>query len=410
MKKIARFLKGYLEVFIKSEEPERFFNICCARNIDMWNVSSEADGYSLGILINDFYKIKDIARKTKTRVRIRKKKGYPFFVYKNRRRKAYLAGILFFAAIIYSLSLFVWDIHFEGLYTYTEDVLLEYLSENNVKHGIFKGDIDCTQIEKMIRNDFFDITWVSVSLEGTRLTVHIRENYDYDIVADKEYEMSDIIAVKEGVITSIITRAGTPLVKQGDSVKENDILVSGNVVINNEYGELIRQEYGNADADIWAQTTYEYIDSLDLRHKTKEYSGNSKKAYGVTIFNRNIYLFNQKACYENYDRTVEEYRLKLGDNFYLPIIFCKISYNEYETENKKYSAEEAKHILEKNIDEFFEDLVEKGVQIIENNVTIRREGNKYIAEGDITVIEKFGKSVAAEDLYRQNDTGQYGEE
>ncbi len=410
MRKIARYFMGYLEACMYSGEPERFFNICSARNIDMWNIIKRDGGYSFNILIKDFYKIKDIVKKTKTKVRIRKKKGYPFFIYKNRRRKAYLVGILAFAAIIYSMSLFVWDIHFEGLYTYTEDVLLEYLSENDVKHGKFKADIDCTQIEKMIRNDFFDITWVSVSLEGTRLTVHIRENYDYDIVSDKEYTMSDIVAIKEGIITSIITRTGTPFVKKGDIVKENDILVSGNVVINNEYGELIRQEYGNADADIWAQTTYKYSDSLDLRHKIKEYSGKSKKAYEVTLFNKNIYLFNRKTGYENYERTVEEYRLKIGENFYLPIILCKISYNEYETRIKKYSEEEAKRILEKNIDEFFKDLVEKGVQIIENNVTIRREGNKYIAEGDITVVERFGKSVAAEDLYRMNDTGQYGEE
>lgn len=404
MRKIFRFLKGYLEIFIKSEEPERFLNICSAKNIETWNVLVENEAYTFNISIDDFYKIKEIAKKTNTKVRIRKKKGYPFFVYKNRRRKAYLVGIIAFVAIIYILSLFVWDIHFEGMYTYTEDVMLEYLAGKNIKHGSMKSDIDCTQIEKMLRNDFFDITWVSVSLEGTRLTIHIQENYDYDIVAESEFEMSDIIADKEGIITSIITRSGTPLVKTGDAVKEKDILVSGNIVINNEYGELIKQEYGNADADILAQTVYNYNESISVRHKTKIYTGNSKKSYGITIFNKSFYVFSKKAGYDEYDRTVEQQQLKLGKNFYLPIYFYEISYNEYNTKTEKYTEEDARTILEKNIDDFFEELIEKGVQIIENNVTIRREGSNYIAEGDVVVIESFGRSVSIEDLYRSDNT------
>ena len=138
MRKIFRYIKGHLEVYIKSDEPERFFNICRAKNIEIWNVLVENTFYIFNILTDDFYKLKDIAKKTNTKVRIRKKKGYPFFVYKNRRRKAYLVGIIAFFAVIYTLSLFVWDIHFEGMYTYTEDVMLEYLTEKNIKHGSMK--------------------------------------------------------------------------------------------------------------------------------------------------------------------------------------------------------------------------------------------------------------------------------
>lgn len=404
MRKLLRYLKGYLEAVIKSEEPERFLNICSAKNIEIWNVFEKAGKYTFNISIDDFYKIKAVLKKTNTKVRIQKKKGYPFFVYKNRHRKAYLIGIIAFVAIIYTLSLFVWDIHFEGMYTYTEDIMLEYLSDKSIKLGSLKKNIDCTRIEKMLRNDFFDITWVSVSLEGTRLTIHIKENYDYDVVTESDYKMSDIIADKEGVITSIITRRGTPLVKAGDSVKEKDILVSGNVIINNEYGELIKQEYGNADADILAQTVYNYSESLAVRHETKEYTGNTKKSYGISIFNRSFYVFCQKADYAEYDRTVEQKQLKIGESFYLPVYFYKISYNEYNTKTEKYTEEAARSFFQKNIDDFFEELIEKGVQIIENNVTIRREGSNYIAEGDVVVIEDFGRPVSVDELYRSDNT------
>lgn len=398
MKSVSRYLKGYVHVRIMGDEPERFFNICSARNIEIWQLCKN-DCYDMCVSIDDFYRLKDIARKTKTKVRIRKKCGYPFFVYRNRKRKGYLAGLMVFAAVIYIFSMFIWDIHFEGLYSYTEDVLLEYLKENDIKHGMFRGYIDCAEIEKMLRNEFFDITWVSVSLNGTRLTIHIQENYDYEIVTGSDTAMSDIIAPRDGIIVSIITRSGTPLVKEGTVVGKNDILVSGNVVVKNESGEMIKQEYGNADADILAKTVYNYNDRVLKEYEEKQYTGKQKSSYGIKLFGKNIYLFSKRAGYELYDKTVEQTQLRLADNFYLPVYLWKSYYSEYRLLGYTYTEAEAKELLNKNLNDFFTELMEKGVQIIENNVTIRDEGDSYAAEGDIVVIEQFGMPVSVEDLY-----------
>ncbi len=403
MNSIIKYFLGYLQITLAGEEVCRFLNICNAKGIDIWNLHNDKELYTMCISVDDFWRLKEIARKTKVRVRVQKKCGYPFFVNKNRHRKAFLIGIIAFFAIIYTLSLFVWDIHFEGLYTYTEDILMEYLEDNNIKHGVLKADIDCTQIEKMIRNDFFDITWVSVSLNGTRLSIHIKENYDYDVVVDSEYEMSDIIATKDGIITSIITRNGTPLVKDGDVVGANDILVSGNVVVTDEYGTIIKETYENADADIKAKTVYDYSDTVYIKTKQKNYTDNSKNSYGIRFADKSIYLLSNRVKYELYDKTVEQYQLKLSDNFYLPIYWWKTTYNEYELIDINLTEDEIITRLNKNLKNFFDELLEKGVQIIENNVTIRKEDNCYIAEGKIVVIEDFGASVSVEELYRIED-------
>lgn len=403
MTKFFMYLKGYLNVEITSNEPERFFNICNAKSIIIYNIHVCKNTYIFDIGIDDFYKLKSIVKKTKTKVRILKKKGYPFFVSKNKKRKTFFAGIILFVLIIQILSVFVWDIHFEGMYTYTEDAMLKYLAEKNIKQGVLKSDIDCDEIEKLLRKDFLDITWVSVSLDGTRLKIHIKENSDYDIIAEKDYNMSDIVAKKDGRIVSIITRSGTPLVKQGDIVKANDILVSGNVVVKDEYGELIKQEYGNADADILAEIVYNYIDELPIRREIKKYSGKKKESFGISVLDKKIFLFSSKVKYDYFERTVSQKQLKIGEDLYLPIYFYEISYDEYTSKFIKYTKEEAENILQKNIDYFFEELIEKGVQIIENNVTIRREGTTYVAEGDIVVIEELGINVSVEDLYQGNN-------
>ncbi|MBQ9766164.1 MAG: sporulation protein YqfD [Lachnospiraceae bacterium] len=403
MKKFINKLYGYIRLDLEGEDICRFLNICKSKEIFAWDVSNEEERYSICVSIADFFKIKEIARKTKTKVRIKQKCGYPFEINRNKHRKAYLLGIILFFVIMYIMSLFIWDIHFVGLYTYTEDAMIEYLYSRGIKHGVLKKDIDCTSIEKTIRNDFFDITWVSVSLEGTRLTIHVRENYDYETIEETDCEMSDLIADKEGIITSIITRSGTPLVKEGDVVGKNDILVSGNVVVKDEYGTVISEKYTNADADIKAKTAYNYSDKVYITTEKQVYTGENKKSYSFGFMDKSVYLYAGKVKYANYDKTVQQFKLKLAPNFYLPIYWWQTTYNEYKVETIELSEEEAISKLDNNLQYFFDELLEKGVQIIENNVTIIKGDNYYAAEGKIIVIEELGQNVSVENLYQVED-------
>lgn len=402
---IIKYFFGYLRIKLTGDDVCRFLNICNSRGIDMWNLNNTEEIYTMCISIDDFFGLKDIAAKTGTRVRIIDKCGYPFFVKRNRHRKAFAAGIIVFFAIVYSMSLFVWDIKFEGLYTYTEDAFMEYLRENNIDYGTIKADIDCARLEKMIRNDFLDITWVSVSLSGTRLSINIKENYDYDVAVNSsyDYDMSDIIATKNGIITSIITRHGTPLIREGMVAGTGDILVSGNIVVTDEYGAVVKESYVNADADIKAKVVYDYSDTIAVSQVVREYTGMAQKAYGVRLFGKKIYLSGKKVKYDLFDKTVEEHQVRISDNFYLPIFWWETSYNEYEEICIELSEEDIVNRLNNNLKNFFDELLQKGVQIIENNVTIVKDGGAYTAEGKIIVIEDFGKNVPVWELYRPDE-------
>ena len=74
------------------------------------------------------------------------------------------------------MTLFIWDIEFEGNYRYTDDNLRVSLEKQEIRCGILKGKIDCGELEAFLRTDLPEVTWVSVSITGTRLFVRIREN------------------------------------------------------------------------------------------------------------------------------------------------------------------------------------------------------------------------------------------
>lgn len=70
---------GYLFVEMTGFSPERFFNMCSAHEIEVWDVVHSGHTYRFFITVPGFRKIKPLVRKSKVRLRILKKFGLPFF-------------------------------------------------------------------------------------------------------------------------------------------------------------------------------------------------------------------------------------------------------------------------------------------------------------------------------------------
>lgn len=396
---IIKFLKGYVKIRLSGYSPERFLNLCSHHHILIWNLENHGNEYEMCVSIQGFRQLKSIVKKTKTRLVILERHGLPFFLHKYRKRKGYFLGIGICVAIIYILSLFIWEIELAGNYSRTTDVILDFLKEEDVYHGIRKSKVDCEKIEAMIREEYDDIIWTSAEIRGTRLIINVKENTDLSLVAgngDEVLNPSDLAADKPGIVTKIITRAGTPLVKEGDVVNKGDILISGRVDILNDYGDVQDYQYYAADGDVYLKTYYDYQNEFSLAYEDKQYTGNTKKMYYMKAFDEKLDLMIGKINYKSYDILMEDYPLKLGKNFYLPFSLGIGSIKEYFTTNKLYTEEEANELVKKHFTEFCEELIKKGVQIIGNDVKILIEEKSCKAEGRLQVIEKLGIRVPTE--------------
>lgn len=392
---LMKFIRGYLKIRLYGFSPERFINLCSKHSIFIWGLENRDNQYELYLSVIDFKKLKPILKKTNTKLKIMERHGLPFFLHKYRKRKMFFGGIVLFAIIIYILSLFIWDISISGNYSRTDDVILEFLNENDIYHGMLKNKISCEEIEQMIRSKYNDIIWASAQIKGTRLLIEVQENTDVDTIMENSIP-SDIIASKDCIITSIITRKGTPMVEEGAVVKKGDILVSGRVDVYNDNAEIADYQYYTADADIYAKSVLDYENEFDITYIQKNYTQNQKLRYYLKILNKKINILNSKIGYNEYDTFTNEKQLKLGENFYLPFILGKVEIKEYISEKKKFTKEEAISVGNKQLKEFCENLIEKGVQIVENNVKIHIGKNSCKSDGYLTIIEKTGMRVNTE--------------
>lgn len=385
MTEFVKYLKGILKVKLLSNTPERFLNICNANNIVMWNLHQANGDYYFNIHPAEYYRLKTVLRKTASKTIIVEKTGLPFLAFRYRKHHCFVAGIMLAFFMLYIISLFVWDISVEGNVMITDDVILDALRENKITHGMFLKQISCDELEKYLRNKFDDLTWVSVEINGTRLIIYVKEN-DEDYVVTKENAVCDLTATKSGIVHSIVTRSGTPMVCVGEEVAEGDVLVSGIVNVYDDYGEVLSTKEVCADADILMNTVYEYKDELKIKYTYKIFTGEEKKFLYVKFMD-SVVRIGLNPKYDKYETLLTDSQIKLNENFYLPVHYGNITYSEYKEETAKYTEEEAKNILDGRLSYFLEDLEEKGVQIIGKDVKMYKDTYGYTYSGTIQVIE-----------------------
>lgn len=373
LKQLGNYLQGYLKIRISGYSPERFLNLCKHKEIEMWGLEAKSNTYEMYMTVKGFRKLKPILRKTRTRITILERYGVPFFFYKYRKRKLFFCGMILCTIIIFMLSRFIWNIDIKGNQTITDEVVIEYLETTGVFHGMKRSKVNCEQIDTGIRKNFHEIIWVSASLEGSNIIIQVKENTDTFQVSQTEENPGDLIATAEGKIIEMVTRSGVPCVKEGDVVKAGDILVSGTVEVKNDAGEVVREDYKAADADVYAEVIIPYEDLCENIYQEKVYTNKRHKQVYLNLFGYHIGLGLKKNKTKNYEIVSEETQLKLNQNFKLPIYFGKNYGKGYKLKERERTKEEKEIILNHNLESYCKELEESGIVILEKQVALAED-------------------------------------
>lgn len=394
MLKLLRYWNGYVIMKVWGFSPERFMNLCSHHQLFLWDIINRGDYYTMCISIKDFYKLKTITRKTGTRVVIQKRCGLPFFVPEMKKRTVFILGLLGSIIFWIWMSGYIWAIELQGNYYITNDVLMEFMSEQEITIGMKRSAVKIEELEKSLRQEYNVITWTSARIDGTKLVIQIKENELQEAIPEETGAVGhDLVAVKDGTVVSIITRQGVPAVEAGSQVAKGDVLVHGGVPIYNDDTTVRSYQYYKADADIYFRCLYEAVEILPIRYEEKQYSKREKKIPFLELFGRRIKGSLSGNTYENYDVVENMKQVKLLENFYLPIYYGTEQVREYTVASKTYTKEEAKKIFSVKIAKIIKTLTEKGVQIIEKNVTMKKDQVNWYFNIQFEVIEKTGKAV-----------------
>jgi len=355
----------------------------------LWNIKREKSSIiHFNIGINEFRQIKNIAKKTSCRVKIEKKRGFPFILNKYKKRKIFFATLVVISLLVLATSRFVWNIEITGTENITQEELIKDLNECGLVTGKYKSKIDTKRIVNEIRIKRNDIAWIGITLKGTNAIVKVVEAEEKpDIIDENEY--CNIVASKDCVIEKISAKNGTILLGKGEVAKKGTTLIGGWIE-----GKYTGMRYVHANGEILGKVWYSQKAKVNLKQQIKEKTGNTETKYAISINNFKINLYKTLSNFQNYDTMYSNKKLKIFSDFYIPVELNQ--YDNYETINKEieYTVEEAREKA-KNI---AEEEILKQIENKENikNVTVNYTENEDCVEAEVIyeVLENIGTEEA----------------
>ena len=378
------YILGYVNIEVEGYFIERFINICNSKKIFLWNMKRKHSTIiRVNIGIRDFKRIKEIAKKTKCRVKIQKKRGIPFILHKYKKRKIFAIFFILLIIAVIALSNFVWNIEVIGNNKISAEEIIKDLADDNFKVGTSKTNLNTKNIIDKIRLKRSDLAWIGIEIKGTNAIVKIVEaDLKPDIIKEEEY--CNIVATKDAMIVKINAQNGTAVVKEGDIVTKGTVLIQGWLE-----GQFTGIRYVHANGEVQAKVWYYQKISVPLKQTKKIKTDKEENKYSVKINNFEINLPKGVPKFQNYDTIETSKKLKLFSDFYLPIEIHQKTYQEYEEQEITYSIEEAKKLGIAQADESLKEQIE-GKQVTNKKINAEQIGANIEVEVIYEVLESIG--------------------
>lgn len=354
IKILFNYIIGYIRISIEGYYIERFINICRNNKITIWNLKRDKNvRLELNIGIKDLKRIAKIAKKTKCKMKILKKKGLPFFLNKYKKRKIFFIFLVLIIILLAISSNFVWNIEIIEENNEQIENIYQDIADAGLSIGKPKSQVNSKEIINKIRLKRDDIAWMGIEQKGTNVIVKIVKSTSKPEIIDED-DYCNIVSDKQGIITKINAQNGTIAVKVGDTVNVGTTLINGWME-----GKYTGIRYVHAKGEIEAKVWHTKNKIIPYNATERTETGNTENKYKIKINNFEINLSKRLSKFEIYDTIDTENKFKVFSDFYLPISLVKTTNKEVKEEQKNYTIEQAKQLgieeLQKELDNEIED-------------------------------------------------------
>ena len=300
--RIMAFFQGYLVVMITGYHCEKFISLALTSGVTFWDVNRKTPKrFILNLSAQDYPILRPYFYRTGTKGKILRRKGAPFLWRRVRAKKGWLLGMLCFMLTINILSSFIWFVEVTGVQEIEKTRILQDLSDLGLYPGVLRSKIEKKRdwMLKELRMRLPEAVWVSIRLKGVVSLVTVTEK---TLPPPAVRNDANLVAAKDGLITSLLVIEGTPLVHEGDMVSRGDVLILGEKSLQHLDGSIEIKKV-RAEGKIIARVWEEIIIEEPLEVYRPVITSGQRVVYSLRIKNRLFPMFSRGKLSGRFSQT-----------------------------------------------------------------------------------------------------------
>ncbi len=341
MWRVIWFLQGYVRARLKGASPEwALERLTQARAAFLEPVREDDVTISLLLLKKDVPKAENAAQKAMCELEIAEEFGLSKSLGGLFRRKVFCIALVLALAASFVIPKFVFFYEVTGNEAVPEEKILRAMKSLGVGFGTYGPDIKPQELKNKMLLLIPELQWFTVQQSGMRARIVVRERPERIPVEERRAPM-DVVAAKDGVITSVYAFDGNCLCKPGQAVKKGQLLISAYTDL--EFTTRVCAARGEIYAGTLAQKTVVTPDTVTVKRP------NGKTARSVSLLlgekRRNIFT-NGGNLTGRCDKITRTHMLTLPGGLEIPIGLSVTQCVYYDTETKPLLPESAKAQLQ----------------------------------------------------------------
>lgn len=181
-------------------------------------------------------------------------------------------------------------------------------------------------VNKILDNNKDVLEWLEVKYDGLIMIVNVTEKTEEE--RSENYPRCNIVATTDAKITSLNIYRGVPLKEINDYVLKGDILLTGDIIHNEEIKNTVC-----ASGEVYGEVWYNVKVEIPFKENYIKYTGKNRFNLSIKIDDTKYQIFKSRLN----DKKIEETNLYKLNDFEINLVKEK----EYITKTKILTEEEA---------------------------------------------------------------------
>lgn len=393
-----RSLEGMMEVELTSAQPENSLETINGDKIEVFHVQQkDALTFLFSIRRWDYSRLCKLCEKRGETLKVRRRYGLYWSLMALKKRPVLLIGMAILLCFILYLPSRVFFVQVEGNTTVPDRKIIAAAEDCGICFGASRRLVRSEKVKNRLLSAVPELQWAGVNTSGCVATISVRER-SAQAQTERPYEVTSIVAARDGFLLSGTVTSGTGLFTPGQTVRKGQVLISGYT----DGGICIRAT--RAEGEIFAQTSRELTVLTPSQYQQRGEERGSSKKISLVVGKKRINLWKDSGNLDTgCGRIRNRYTLTLPGGFALPVSLEIETLSDFELTAAELSQNQAEKALRYFADSYLSQDMIAG-EILHRTETLFHEDGVYSLEGEYQCREMISR------VHREQIGEEHGED